>query len=123
MFIRKRLNTPARYKTHTTYQVCETYRAGKQVKQRIICSLGDCDNPQAALVKYSADLVLYKKILVREETKQVHRRGLRAKEKRVAHYRWKVDFLEEKLKKIGYVVSQLSCRRDRLFNSRTYGVS
>jgi len=107
MFIRKRLNTPAGYKPHTTYQVCENYRVGKQVKQRIICSLGDCDNPQAAIVKYSADLELYKRVLVREETKRVHQSGLKAKEKRIVYYRWKVDFLEEKLKRIRYVVSQL----------------
>ncbi len=106
MFIRKRLNNPFGHKPYFTYQVCESYRIGNQVKQRVICSLGHCDNPKSALAKFSADLELYKKWLANEQEKRVYQSRQKAKEKRIAEYRKKIAALEKKLKKIRYIITK-----------------
>lgn len=106
MFIRKRLNKPFGHKPYLTYQVCETYRIGKQVKQKIICSLSTCSNPKSALIKFSADLEMNKKWLADEEVKRVYQSRQKAKEKRIAEYNKKIVALEKKLEKINYVVTR-----------------
>ena len=105
MFIRKRINLPFGHDPYFTYQVCESYRVGKQVKQRVLCSLGSSDNPKIALVKFTADLELNKKWLAEEEAKWVYQSRQKAKEKRIAYYRWKISNLEKKLKKVKSVIS------------------
>jgi len=72
MFIRKRLNKPYSHAPYFTYQVCESCRVGNKVKQRVICSLGTCDNPKSALLKYTVDLKMYKKWLADEEKQWVY---------------------------------------------------
>jgi len=103
MFIRKRLNKPFGHKPYLTYQVCETYRVGKQVKQKVICSLGICDNPKSALIEFTEDLEMYKKWLVDEEVKRVYQSKQKAKEKRIAEYQKKISTLENKLEKVKQV--------------------
>ena len=107
MFIRKRLNKPCLHKPYLTYQVCETYRVGKQVKQRVICSLGTCNNSKSALIEFTANLEMYKKWLANEEVKRVYQSKQKAKEKRIAEYKNKIAILENKLEKINYVVTKL----------------
>lgn len=108
MFIRKRLNKPFNHKPYFTYQVCKTYRVDRQVKQKVICSLGTCDRPESALIEFTADLEMYKHWLVDEEAERVYQSRQKSKEKRIAEYHKKIDFLEKKIEKIKYVVAQMT---------------
>lgn len=115
MFIRKRVNHSKRYGVTERYQVCETYREGGKVKQRVLAGLGSTSNPIKALERAEEDLRLEESLLLKYTKQRLYCHGgfipPNKHYKRILNQLKRVDKAEEKVRKLEYVVAKMGDRR------------